>query len=177
MLSQRLAKNYFLGVADAESKLSKEQLTLDRVEFEQNLTSLAAAPISTNSTRNELQLVQSQWMFFEGALSRRPDMDALRNIATTSERLLEANNNLAALYEAALKDILGATAWFCDFFNVCCISKGCLIGSLFCWRPAHSGQCPLLNFWSNALQALIALACPSALAQQSVKLRIPIAAG
>ena len=110
MLSQRLAKNYFLGVAGTESKLSKEQLTLNRVEFKQNLTSLAAAPISTNSTRNELQLVQSQWMFFEGALSRRPDMDALRNIATTSERLLEANNNLAALYEAALKDILGATA-------------------------------------------------------------------
>lgn len=110
MLSQRLAKNYFLGVAGAESKLSKEQLAADRAEFKQNLSSLSAAPISTSSIRNELQLVQSQWVFFEGALSRKPDMDALRNIATTSERLLEVNNNLATFYEAALKDVLGVTA-------------------------------------------------------------------
>lgn len=110
MLSQRLAKNYFLGVAGAESKLSKEQLTTDRAEFKQNLASLGSAPISTSSIRNELQLVQSQWVFFEGALGKKPDMDTLRNIATTSERLLEVNNNLVTFYEAALKDILGATS-------------------------------------------------------------------
>lgn len=110
MLSQRLAKNYFLGAAGAESKLTREQLVEDRAEFKQNLATLGAAPISTASIRNELQLAQTQWVFFEGALSRKVDMDSMRNIATTSERLLEVNNNLASFYEAALKDILGTTA-------------------------------------------------------------------
>lgn len=110
MLSQRLAKNYFLGAAGAESKVSREQLVADRDEFKLNLVTLTATPISTNSIRNELQLVQSQWVFFEGALGRKPDMDALKNIATTSERLLEVNNNLATFYEVALKDILGSTS-------------------------------------------------------------------
>ena len=106
MLSQRLAKNYFLGAAGVESKLSREQLVADRVEFKQNLVALGAAPVSTTSIRNELQLVQSQWVFFENSLSRKPDMDSLRTVATTSERLLEVNNNLTVFYEAALKDIL-----------------------------------------------------------------------
>jgi Type IV pili methyl-accepting chemotaxis transducer N-term len=110
MLSQRLAKNYFLATAGAESKLTREQLVEDRAEFKQNMATLGAAPISTTSIRNELQLAQTQWVFFEGALGRKVDMDSMRNIATTSERLLEVNNNLAAFYEAALKDILGATS-------------------------------------------------------------------
>jgi len=110
MLSQRLAKNYFLGVSGAESKLSREQLVEDRAEFKQNLASLAAAPVSTASIRNELQLAQSQWVFFEGALGKKADMESLRNISTTSERLLEVNNNLTTFYEAALKDILGTTS-------------------------------------------------------------------
>lgn len=107
MLSQRLAKNYLLGAAGAESKLSRDQLTNDRAEFRQNLATLAAAPVSTLAIRNELELARSQWVFFENALAKKPDMDALRNIATTSERLLEVNNNLTVFYEVALKDILG----------------------------------------------------------------------
>ena len=110
MLSQRLAKNYYLGDAGADSKQLREQLTADRSEFKQNLASLAGAPVSTNAIRNELQLAQSQWVFFENALSKKADMDSLRNIATTSERLLEVNNNLTVFYEAALKDILGSTS-------------------------------------------------------------------
>lgn len=109
MLSQRLAKNYFLGAAGAESKLSKDQLTADRSEFKLNLNTLSAAPVSTTSIRNELQLAQSQWVFFEGALNKKADMESLRIIVTTSDRLLEVNNNLVNFYEAALKDILGFT--------------------------------------------------------------------
>ena len=109
MLSQRLAKNYFLTAAGAESKLSKEQLASDRADFKQALVTLNAAPISTAGTRNELQLAQSQWVFFEAALNRKPDMDSMRSVATTSERLLEVNNNLTVFYEAALKELLGST--------------------------------------------------------------------
>ena len=109
MLSQRLAKNYFLAAAGVESKLSKEQLVSDRADFKQALVTLNAAPISTTGTRNELQLAQSQWTFFEAALNRKPDMESMRSVATTSERLLEVNNNLTVFYEAAFKELLGST--------------------------------------------------------------------
>ena len=109
MLSQRLAKNYFLGAAGVESKLSREQLVADRAEFKQNMAILAAAPVSTNPIRNELQLAQAQWVFFDNALGKKVDLESLRSVATTSERLLEVNNNLTVLFEAALKDVLGAT--------------------------------------------------------------------
>jgi hypothetical protein len=52
-------------------------------------------------------LGESQWTFFEAAISRKPDPDSLQIVATTSERLLEVTNNLTALYDAALKDLLG----------------------------------------------------------------------
>jgi len=109
MLSQRLAKNYFLNIAGVESKTSREQLVGDRADFKQALTTLNAAPISTSSIRNELQLAQSQWIFFEAALDQKSSMESMRNLATTSERLLEVNNNLTVLYEAALKDLLGTS--------------------------------------------------------------------
>lgn len=109
MLSQRLAKNYFLEAIGADLKVSREQLTADRLDFKEALVSLNAAPISTPGIRNELQQAQSQWTFFEAALNRKADAEALRNIATTSERLLEVNNNLVGFYEAALKDLLGTS--------------------------------------------------------------------
>lgn len=109
MLSQRLAKNYFLLAAGVDNKVLRDQLASDRADFNQALSSLQAAPISTSSIRNELALGQSQWMFFESALNRKPDPDVLRNVATTSERLLEVMNNLTVFYEGALKDLLGTS--------------------------------------------------------------------
>ena len=107
MLSQRLAKNYFLIAAGFDPKMLKEQSAADASEFKQALASLAAAPISTPSIRNELQLAESQWMFFGAALQRKVDPEALRTVATTSERLLEVMNNLTNLYDSALKDLMG----------------------------------------------------------------------
>lgn len=107
MLSQRLAKNYFLSAAGIDQKSLQEQMASDRHEFKQALATLAAAPISTTSIRNELALGGSQWAFFEAALGRKSDPESMRVVATTSERLLEVTNNLTGLYEAALKDLLG----------------------------------------------------------------------
>lgn len=107
MLSQRLAKNYFLTTAGAESKLSREQLTSDQSDFKQAILTLNTAPVSTSGIRNEIQQAQSQWIFFEAALNRKSDMESMRYVATTSERLLEINDNLTLLYETVLKDPLG----------------------------------------------------------------------
>ncbi len=109
MLSQRLAKNYFFIAADLDTAATRKQMTDDRDEFKQALATLGAAPISTPSIRNELQLAQSQWVFFESTVARKPDAEGMRIVATTSERLLDVNNNLTQLYETALRDLLGNT--------------------------------------------------------------------
>lgn len=108
MLSQRLAKNYFLIAIGGESKPQRDQIGHDRAEFTEAMGVLGRAPISTEAIRGELGLAQSQWVLFEAALARKPDVNGLTTVATTNERLLEVMNNLASLYETALKDLLGS---------------------------------------------------------------------
>lgn len=107
MLSQRLAKNYFLLAAGVDSRQQREQSSADAADFKRALATLAESPLSTPSIRNELALAESQWIFFAAALQRKAEPEALRTVATTSERLLEVMNNLTNLYDAALKDLLG----------------------------------------------------------------------
>lgn len=107
MLSQRMAKNYFLAEAGFGSPAVAAQIGDDRNAFNQALAQLNAAPLSTPGIRNELVLAQSQWVFFEAAITKPATASALRDVATTSERLLETMNNLTELYDTALKDLLG----------------------------------------------------------------------
>ncbi|WP_298211238.1 type IV pili methyl-accepting chemotaxis transducer N-terminal domain-containing protein [Acidovorax sp.] len=107
MLSQRLAKNYFLRAAKVESKVMQAQLATDAVDFRQALKALKAAPVSTAAIRNELELADSQWLFFESALRRPADDAGLNAVATTSERLLAVMDQLTGRYEAALREVLG----------------------------------------------------------------------
>lgn len=109
MLSQRIAKNYFLQAAGLDAKPLRDEIAADRAAFKTALTGLEGAPVSTLAIRNDLQLMQAQWTFFEASINRQPDPESLRTVATTSERVLELANNLTVLYEAALKDVLGTT--------------------------------------------------------------------
>lgn len=106
-LSQHMAKNYFLVAADVNPTQGRQQLQANRLEFKKALQTLADAPISTHAIRNELALAQSQWVFFESAINRKPDAAGLSDVATTSERLLDVMNNLTGLYDDALKSVLG----------------------------------------------------------------------
>lgn len=107
MLSQRLAKNYFLTTSGIETPIIRAQLSDDRSEFKANFDALNAAPVSTPAIRNDLQLLQAQWTFFDLAISRKADPESMRTVATTSERLLEVSNSLTNHYETALRDLLG----------------------------------------------------------------------
>lgn len=107
MLSQRLAKNYELIAAGLDGRAVREQMAADAEEFTRALAQLARAPISTPAIRQALEQGQAQWMFFNAALKRPPDARGLENVATTSERLLELMDSLTALYEVALRDVLG----------------------------------------------------------------------
>lgn len=107
MLSQRMTKNHFLIAVGYPAKTHRDLIEADRTTFVQVLGQLQNASLSTPGIRNELALAQGQWAFFDAALSKPSDADSLRNVATTSERLLEAMNNLTELYDVALKDLLG----------------------------------------------------------------------
>jgi len=109
MLSQRMAKDYFLAAAGHDSKSLQSQISQDSSDYFEALGVMNNSPISTPSIRTELTLAQQQWIFFEGALQRKPDERALRIVASTSERLLEVMNSLTDLYEGALKEVLGNT--------------------------------------------------------------------
>ena len=100
MLSQRMARLYFAAALSG----NKAETGKFRAEFKSALALLEAAPLSSNEIRGELDLAKNQWIFFEQALLGVGDLNnALKNVATTSERLLETMNNLTALYSKALK--------------------------------------------------------------------------
>ena len=108
--SQRLARNFFLTAAGHDTKDIRDQLLSDRADFMRALDELNKAPISTPAIRNELGLVQSQWVFFEAALNRKADEESMRQVATTSERVHDVGDTLTALYDAALRELLGSTS-------------------------------------------------------------------
>jgi len=64
-----------------------------------------AAPENTDEIRLELGLANTQWMFFEQALNgRESNRDiAVRNVATTSERILEMMDSLTGRYERLVR--------------------------------------------------------------------------
>lgn len=109
MLSQRLARNYFLSAAGADSKALRDQMSADRAAFVEAMKVLADTPLSTNAIRNEMALGQQQWLLFDASIAHKPDANSLSTVATTSERVLEVMNNLTVMYEAALRDLLGTT--------------------------------------------------------------------
>jgi Type IV pili methyl-accepting chemotaxis transducer N-term len=107
MLSQRMAKNYFLTAAGVAPASAREQIAADKADFKAAIALLQKSPISTVGIRGDLELVAAQWTFFEMALDKPRDPQAYKDMATTSERLLELTNGLTDQYEKALKDVLG----------------------------------------------------------------------
>jgi hypothetical protein len=107
MLSQRAARAYFLMAAGHDTQTVRTQLTNARNEFSLGLATLQSAAISTPAIRNELELARTQWLFYENSLSKAANADTLQTVATTSERVFEVMDNLTALYDAALRDLIG----------------------------------------------------------------------
>ena len=110
MLSQRMAKSFMLIEAGQDTAAMRRQLDAARTEFVQALTTLEAAPVSTPAIKQDLMLARSQWLFFQNALEGKEKVNARRDVATTSERILEVMDNLTGLYDAALKELLGSVA-------------------------------------------------------------------
>lgn len=104
MLSQRMARMYFsTALGNGKTDIDKY-----KAEFKSAMAKLEAAPLSTTRIRSEIELAKTQWIFFEQAILGGGDAAGNhRNVATTSERLLETMDNLTELYSKALKSIIG----------------------------------------------------------------------
>jgi nitrate/nitrite-specific signal transduction histidine kinase len=111
MLSQRMAKSFMLIEAGQDPAPLRKQLDTARSEFTAGLGALEAAPVSTVSIKQDLQQARTQWMFYQSALDGKGRATARRDVATTSERMLEIMDNLTSLYDAALKELLGSLAY------------------------------------------------------------------
>jgi nitrate/nitrite-specific signal transduction histidine kinase len=111
MLSQRMAKAFMLIEAGQDAAPMRRQLDTARSEFVLALDVLEAAPVSTAAIKQDLVLARTQWMFYQSALESKDKANARRDVATTSERILEVMDNLTGLYDAALKELLGSMAY------------------------------------------------------------------
>ncbi len=105
MLSQRMAKSFIFIQAGVSTDTLRPELDKARGEFVAALDELNAAKENTDAIRNELMLGNTQWMFFDQALKARDSARevAIRDVATTSERILEVMNTLTGQYEALMR--------------------------------------------------------------------------
>jgi nitrate/nitrite-specific signal transduction histidine kinase len=101
MLSQRMAKCFLFEQSGLGSGGLKTEMETARREFVAALAELNAAPQNNAAIRTELELANMQWLFFEQALNGREPVReiAARNVATTSERILEVMDSLTGRYE------------------------------------------------------------------------------
>lgn len=111
MLSQRMAKSFMLIEAGQDSAAQAKQLDTARSEFVLAMDALEAAPVSTPAIKQNLVLARTQWMFYQSALDGKDKTAARRDVATTSERILEVMDSLTGQYDAALKELLGSVAY------------------------------------------------------------------
>jgi nitrate/nitrite-specific signal transduction histidine kinase len=93
------AFNWGVASPDALANLAKA-----RVEFVSALAELSASPKNTPAINQELELAKLQWLFFDQALTVKPnDGDSkirfADNVATTSERILESMDRITGMYQ------------------------------------------------------------------------------
>jgi nitrate/nitrite-specific signal transduction histidine kinase len=111
MLSQRMAKSFMLIEAGQDAASLSKQLDTARSEFILAMDALEAAPVSTPGIKQNLVLARTQWMFYQSALDGKDKAIARRDVATTSERILEVMDSLTGQYDAALRELLGSVAY------------------------------------------------------------------
>nr|WP_316672584.1 type IV pili methyl-accepting chemotaxis transducer N-terminal domain-containing protein [Ralstonia chuxiongensis] len=101
MLSQRIAKLSMFRAWDITSVQMTQDLDSAMKEFTSAQALLTSAPQNSGAINSELQLASTQWLFFAEALKQTEGTRAeqLRNVATTSERILEVMDDVTGLYE------------------------------------------------------------------------------
>jgi hypothetical protein len=108
MLSQRMAKNYFLLAARADNKEAITRITEDRKLFNDAMKQLAESPLADAKIKQEHANLASRYKKYEELIADTSDKGMskahLASIATMSEQVLASAHELTVLFEEALKD-------------------------------------------------------------------------
>jgi hypothetical protein len=102
MLSQRMAKFYLAQSWRAEVPEARKELEKARDEFTAGLATLRDAPEATPAIRQQLDLAQQQWVFFQNALERGVDgpktAQRAEQVFASSENILQVMDQVTGLY-------------------------------------------------------------------------------
>jgi len=101
MLSQRVAKFALFRLLAVKTPQALEEIDKARREFVAAQAELNRASLNTADIKVELQLADVQWILFDHALSLSDSEKgrAARDVATTSERILEVMESVVSRYE------------------------------------------------------------------------------
>jgi len=104
MLSQRMAKFYLAAMLPVDAATAATEIAKARGEFIAATELLRNAPQATSRIRQELQLADGQWVFFDAALQRmQGGGNVNRQVAevfVASENLLGSMDRVTGLYAA-----------------------------------------------------------------------------
>ncbi|HRK39944.1 MAG TPA: type IV pili methyl-accepting chemotaxis transducer N-terminal domain-containing protein [Burkholderiaceae bacterium] len=104
MLSQRMAKFYLAATLPVETDVASAEINKARTEFVAAQDVLRNAPEATPRIKDELQLADGQWVFFDAALQRLQanarSGRAGADVFVTSENLLSVMDRVTGLYAA-----------------------------------------------------------------------------
>jgi nitrate/nitrite-specific signal transduction histidine kinase len=100
MLSQRMAKYYMAMAWNVDSAVSAVELEKARTEFITALVTLRSAPEATADIKQELDLADQQWVFFDQALKARPSAGSksASEVFVASENILHVMDKVTNLY-------------------------------------------------------------------------------
>lgn len=103
MLSQRMAEFYLAKNWNVDAAVSQREMTKARDEFVPALEILRNAPEATAEIKQELQLADNQWLFFDNALkSNTAGAKAATDVFVTSENLLQVMDRVTGMYAKIL---------------------------------------------------------------------------
>ena len=104
MLSQRMAKFCLAAMLQVDAAASTAEIDKARKEFLSANELLRTAPQATDRIRQELQLADGQWVFFDAALQRmQTGANTFRQVSevfVTSENLLASMDRVTGMYAA-----------------------------------------------------------------------------
>lgn len=98
MLAQRLARLYMQAQLGDRSQGLRVDMQQARIEFSMSLGELAGAPANSRVIGESISLARMQWLFFENALDKPGDRALARDVATTSERIMQMMDAVAVQY-------------------------------------------------------------------------------
>jgi hypothetical protein len=107
MLSQRMAKNYFLAAARADNKEAGATISADRKLFTDAMKLLGESPVADAKVKQEHANLASRYKKYEDLVADLSDKGMtkvnLAQVATMSEQVLASAHELTVLFEEALK--------------------------------------------------------------------------